>query len=76
MYEVEKRLREATEEEVVEDYIGQEVRAGAQEVAVEVLRYYTEKKRTHEIKKVRLILSPLILQGLQRNALSFVPMDK
>ena len=67
MYEVEKSLTEVGEEEVVdEDYIGQEVRAGAQEVAVEVLRYYTEKKKTHEIKKVGLILSPLILQTLHR----------
>ncbi|KAK2193900.1 hypothetical protein NP493_6g05004 [Ridgeia piscesae] len=50
---VEKSLSEVTEEEVVdEDYIGQEVRAGALEVAVEVLQYYTDKKRTHEIKKV------------------------
>ena len=50
------------------------MRAGALEVAVEVLQYYTDKKRTHEIKKVGLILSPLILQPLHRNALPFVLM--
>ncbi|KAI0218094.1 hypothetical protein LSAT2_030204 [Lamellibrachia satsuma] len=46
-------LGEATEEDIVEkEYVRQEVDAVATAVAVEVLRYYTDKKRIHEIKKV------------------------
>lgn len=50
---VEKGLSEATQENIVdEDYVGEEVRVGAHQVVVEVLQYYTDKKRTREIKKV------------------------
>ena len=53
--QAEEVLEEATQEEVVEeDYVGQEVEGVAAQVAVEVLRYYTGKKRLHETKKVRL----------------------
>lgn len=62
--QVNEVLGEATEEDIVEkEYVRQEVDAVATAVAVEVLRYYTDKKRIHEIKKVRLFYHRCVLGG-------------
>ena len=52
--QAEEVIHEATEEAIVEEeYVGQEVDEVAAQVAAEVLRYYTDKRRVQETKKVR-----------------------